>query len=82
MSSGPPIDDLPEIFRSVLRLPPEFDLLDAMSFPDVPGWDSLGHMNLVAELERRYSVSLDLEEIVSIGSVRDVRRLIARKKGL
>lgn len=43
----------------------------------VPGWDSLGHMAIVAELETQLGRSLTAEQIVSIGSVRDVAAILA-----
>ena len=74
------MDDLQDVFRTVFRLSPEFDLRDSMSFADVPGWDSVGHMNLINELERRYSLNLELTTIAGINSVRDVRTILARRK--
>jgi acyl carrier protein len=38
----------------------------------VAGWDSLGHMAIVAEIEKHLGRSLAPEQIVAIGSVRDV----------
>lgn len=43
----------------------------------VPGWDSLGHMAIVAELEACLGTKLTPEQIVSIASVRDVENLLA-----
>jgi acyl carrier protein len=33
-----------------------------------PGWDSIGHMTLIAELEDRFAVSLDTDDLVAINS--------------
>lgn len=33
-----------------------------------PGWDSIGHMALVAELEDRFGISLDTDDLVAINS--------------
>jgi acyl carrier protein len=74
-------DEIVAAFRAAMRLGEDFAVEDAMSFDDVPGWDSVGHMNLVTELESRFGVSLDMDEIVSLDSVRAVRQLVARKRG-
>ena len=73
-------DDVAAVFRSAMRLGDGFSLADSMSFDDVPGWDSVGHMNLVTQLESRFGVALDMEEIVGLDSVGAVRAIVARKR--
>ena len=53
-----------------------------MSFDDIPGWDSVGHMNLVTELESHFGISLDMDEIVGLDSVGAVRAIVARKSAV
>ncbi|MGD0899807.1 MAG: acyl carrier protein, partial [Thermoguttaceae bacterium] len=67
-------------FRTAMRLDRGFPLEDSMSFDDVPGWDSVGHMNLIVLLESRLGITLDMDEIVAVDSVRAVRELMARKR--
>ena len=43
----------------------------------VAAWDSLGHMAIVAELEKQLGTALTPEQIVSIASVRDIAKLLA-----
>lgn len=75
-----PDDEIANAFRAAMRLNPSFALRDDMMYDDVPGWDSLGHMNLVAELESRLGSVLDIDEIVQLDSVGAVRELMARKR--
>jgi acyl carrier protein len=72
-------DDIANAFRSAMRLDHDFAIEDRMGFDDIPGWDSVGHMNLISELESRLDVALEMEEIVAIDSVGAVRALVARK---
>jgi acyl carrier protein len=72
-------DSVADAFRKAMRLDESFAIADPMSFEDVPGWDSVGHMNLVTELESRFKISLDMDEIVGLDSVGAVRTLVARK---
>jgi acyl carrier protein len=67
-------------FIKAMRLDDNFALEDQMTFDDVPGWDSVGHMNLVSELESQFGISLDMDEIVALDSVKSVRELVTRKK--
>ena len=73
-------DDIAAAFRSAMRLEQEFAIEDRMSFDDIPGWDSVGHMNLISELETRLGVALEMDEIVALDSVGAVRKLVARKR--
>ena len=72
-------DAVADAFRKAMRLESDFPIADPMSFDDVPGWDSVGHMNLVTELESRFGISLDMDEIVGLDSVGSVRAMVARK---
>lgn len=42
----------------------------------IAGWDSLGHLNLVTEVEKRFSIILSTREIMKIESLKDLWRLI------
>jgi acyl carrier protein len=73
-------DEVTQAFQTAMQLDKDFPLQDSMSFQDVPGWDSVGHMNLIGELESRFGIALEMDEIVALDSVGAVRELIARKK--
>lgn len=40
-------------------------------YGDVPGWDSVNHLRLVMEAERRFGVSYPLEKIPSMRTLSD-----------
>ncbi len=73
--------DVDSIYRTVFKLGDDFALGDEMGFDDVPGWDSLGHMLLVSELESRLGLKLDMDEIIRLNSVGRVRELVSRING-
>jgi acyl carrier protein len=72
-------DAVAAAFHKAMRLKDSFAIADSMSFDDIPGWDSIGHMNLVTELESRFGISFDMDEIVGLDSVGAVRAVVARK---
>jgi acyl carrier protein len=72
-------DDIAIAFRAAMRLDSGFAIEDNMTFDDIPGWDSVGHMNLISELESRLGVDLEMDEIVALDSVGAVRKLVALK---
>ncbi len=51
--------------------------LDDSSSPEsVEGWDSMGHLNLVAALEHDYNVSIDIGDVMEMISVRRIRDIL------
>lgn len=41
------------------------------AYAAIPQWDSVMHIRLVMELEERYSISIPLDEIASVRTLRD-----------
>jgi acyl carrier protein len=51
--------------------------IDASSSPDsVEGWDSMGHLNLIAALEKRFNVSIDIGDAMEMVSVQRIREIL------
>lgn len=48
---------------------------------DFENWDSLSHMNLVAELEQEFGVSMEVDEISEMDSVKNVLEVLKKKLG-
>jgi len=49
------------------------------SASDIPGWDSVGHLSLASELEQAFEISLDVDELIEMESVREIVRIIKTK---
>lgn len=71
---------LDEIIASTLHIP-FADITDQLTMSEVETWDSLQHMNLIASLEQEFGVELTFEEIVSMQSVIEIKRVL-RDKGV
>ena len=50
-----------------------------ISQPLLANWDSLAMVQLITELERRFSVEFDLEEIQLLRSYAEIREALSRK---
>ena len=48
---------------------------------DIPGWDSLGHTSLIAELESLFSVTFDLDEMMEMEDVRAIVGVLTKRAG-
>ena len=56
----------------------ERESLDESSSPEsVEGWDSMGHVNLVAALEQRFNVSIDIDDVMQMANVGKIRQILA-----
>ena len=59
------------------------DALSELRFGSVPGWDSIGHVRLVVELEEEFGMNIPtylLPEILDVDSiVRETQKLISEK---
>ena len=72
-------NEIASVFRTAMRLDDSFAIEDRMGFDDIPGWDSVGHMSLISQLETHWGITLEMDEIVGLDSVGAVRNLVARK---
>ena len=51
--------------------------IDGNSSPEtVEGWDSMGHLNLVAALEKRFNVSIDIGDAMEMVTVQRIREIL------
>jgi acyl carrier protein len=65
-----------EIVASVFGVSPS-QITGTTSNQTLAEWDSLGHMNLIVELESRYGVSFSPEEALAMTSVDTIKRALA-----
>jgi len=49
---------------------------------DVERWDSLGHLTLVAAVEREFSIRFDEDEILEFTSIQAILSTVERKVGV
>lgn len=73
----PPVEAL---IRKVFKLSDAVALPDDFGPGDIPGWDSLGMLNLLGAVEKEFGVSLGLEDMARLDSVAGVRRILAEKR--
>ncbi len=80
MNSTEIIAELQPIFADILDLP-DLRLTAETTAPDVEGWDSLAHINLVGAIEKHYKLKFALGELQDLNNVGDMANLIIRKLG-
>ena len=49
-----------------------------LSFQDIPAWDSVGHMGLVAALEETFDIMMDTDDIFDLSSFEKGKEILAK----
>lgn len=59
----------------------DFDFNDSTIAPDVPGWDSLNHINIILAVEENFNVKFKSMELLRLKKVNDLQELLDSKLG-
>lgn len=59
----------------------DFDLQDETTAPEVPGWDSLNHVNIILAVEKSFNVKFKSYEVLRLKNVGDLQKLVDLKTG-
>lgn len=54
----------------------EDKLEDSLNYQDIPEWDSVGHMSLVAELEDNFGIMMDTDDIIDFNSYQKGKEIL------
>ena len=65
-----------EAFTSVLEVPE--DQLAGLKYQDIPSWDSVGHMQLIAALEDAFDIMMDTDDIIDFSSYEKGKEILAK----
>jgi acyl carrier protein len=78
MTSGN-TEALDQIFRKVMNLGSAREL-DGLDQENLPGWDSLRHVELILKIQQAFGIHFRAEEIILTRSFRQLRSLLEAKK--
>ena len=73
-------NELKTVLLSVLQLD-DWDIQDQTLASEIPGWDSLSHVNVIVAVERHFKVSFTTAEVLKLKSIGDLQRLVSAKTG-
>ncbi len=57
------------------------DLTDDTGPGDIPGWDSLGHVTLMAEIQKQLGTHVPVEDAIEVESIADLASLLEQLQG-
>ena len=69
-------DRLEELFQTVLN-DDELELRDDMATVDVPGWDSVAHINLMFSIEEAFGVQFAGNTFAEFKDIGELKQFIA-----
>jgi acyl carrier protein len=70
--------ELKHVILGALNLD-DWEIADTTVASEVPGWDSLSHVNLILAVEKHFRVRFKGAEILKMKSVGDLQRLVDSK---
>jgi acyl carrier protein len=56
--------------------------LIGLEYQQVPSWDSVGHMGLVAALEDAFDIMMDTDDIIDLNSFEKGKELLSANYGI
>ena len=54
------------------------DKLTGLKYQDIPAWDSVGHMSLIAALEDAFDIMMDTDDIIDLSSYEKGKEILAK----
>jgi acyl carrier protein len=51
---------------------------DKIKYNEIPEWDSIGHMSLMSELEEKFSITIDTDDIVDFESFNKGKEILGK----
>ncbi len=56
------IEKYKKVFQEILEVEPQD--VEKLKYQEIQAWDSIGHMNLIAELENVFEIEMETEDII------------------
>lgn len=72
---------LEKVIREVF--PIEQDTIDEnWTSDDIPDWDSVGHLNLIMEIEKAFDIKIEIEEMFEVEKLGDIIPILRKRNVL
>jgi acyl carrier protein len=72
------LEKVREAFKASFDIDPQTVMMETKA-ENITGWDSVGHLSLAANLEETFGVSLDVDDLMEMESVREIVRIVGAK---
>jgi acyl carrier protein len=75
------LEILKNAFVTGLGIDPDQTSWEELEYRSIPQWDSVAHMQVVAEIEDAFDIMLDIDDVIGMSSF-DVSKVIVAKYGV
>ena len=72
-------DRVKKIFSEVFEV--DINEVESIEYQSVEGWDSIGHMMMISELESQFSVSIDIDDVIVISNFAECIKILMTYRG-
>tara|TARA_B100001059_G_C17636844_1_gene477283 strand:+ start:410 stop:646 length:237 start_codon:yes stop_codon:yes gene_type:complete len=67
-----------KVFSKTFEMKKNFD--ENLEYNSIEAWDSIGHMNLISNLEEDFKISLETDDIVDFSSFNKGKEILKKYK--
>jgi acyl carrier protein len=64
-----------QIFSEALGIPLE-EVVDTLAYNSCPQWDSLKHLQMVAMIEERFDIEIEMDDIIAMENFAKVKEIL------
>jgi acyl carrier protein len=72
---------LRRVFATVLEIA-EATVTDGLAYREIPQWDSVAHMALIAAIDTEFDTLLDTDDVLDLSSFAMAREILEKRHGL
>ena len=69
---------LEKVIREVFSIEEE-TIDENWTSDDIPDWDSLGHLNLIMEIEKVFDIKIEIEEMFEVEKLGDIIPILEKR---
>lgn len=55
-------------------------IVDTLTAQDIPEWDSMNYLLLIADLEKAYGITFSMDEVLNSKTLGDLRQIVEARK--
>ena len=52
------------------------EVTEDLEYQSIPSWDSINHLELVTELESKFNVEFEMDDIIAMESIAKIREIL------
>lgn len=68
---------LKKIFAQNLNLS-ESQISDDSSYNSLKGWDSLKHLEIVGQIEKKFKISMEMDDIIAMDNFKHAKEIVGK----